>query len=390
MSVTAAKGFLAAGVAAGLKASGRPDVALVVNEGSGAVAAVFTTNRVQAAPVVLTMQVVAGGTVRAVVLNSGGANACTGKPGYADAVATAEHVAKAIGCEPGEVAVASTGLIGTRLPMELLLPGIAAAAAQLSAAKGAEAAQAIMTTDTVSKQASVTLDCGVTIGGMAKGAGMLAPALATMLVVVTTDADVSSADLGAALRPATALTFDRVDVDGCMSTNDMVLLMASGASGLLIQSGGAHWDDFAAGVTTVCADLARQLAADAEGASKLITVEVTGAASETEALEVARAVARSALLKCAIHGEDANWGRVLAAVGTTTAAFDPDQIDVTFNGVLLCQGGVAAGDRVAGAAALKPRDVTITVDLHAGGQAASVLTSDLTAAYVHENSAYST
>lgn len=390
MSVTAAKGFRAAGVAAGLKPSGRPDVALVVNDGTGAVAGVFTTNRVKAAPVLLSQQVVAGGKVRAVVLNSGGANACTGKPGYADAVATAEHAAKALGCDPGEVAVASTGLIGTRLAMDLLLPGVAAAAAALSASKGPAAAAAIMTTDTVSKQASVTLDCGVTIGGMAKGAGMIAPALATMLVVITTDADVSSGDLSAALRPATARTFDRLDVDGCMSTNDTVLLMASGASGVPIGCGGLQWEQFTSGLAAVCADLAHQLVADAEGASKLITVEVAGAAAEADALEVARTIARSALLKCAIHGEDANWGRVLAAVGTTTAAFDPDEIDVTFNGVLLCQGGVEVGDRAAGAAALKARDVTIAVDLHAGGASASILTSDLTADYVHENSAYST
>lgn len=390
MSVTAANGFRAAGVAAGLKLSGRPDVALVVNDGTGAIAGVFTTNRVKAAPVVFTQQVVAGGTVRAVVLNSGGANACTGKPGYADAVATAEHAAQQLGCKASEVALASTGLIGTRLAMGLLLPGVEKAAAELSAVNGPDAAEAIRTTDTVSKQASLTLDCGVTIGGMAKGAGMLAPALATMLVVVTTDADVSSAELAEALAPATARTFDRLDVDGCMSTNDTVLLMASGASGVPIRRGGALWDAFTAGVAAVCADLARQLAADAEGASKLITIEVVGAASENDAVEVARAIGRSALLKCAIHGEDANWGRVLAAAGTTMAAFDPDQVDVIFNGVLLCAGGVEVGDRTVGAAALKSRDVTITVDLHTGPATASILTSDLTAEYVHENSAYST
>lgn len=390
MSVTAAKGFRAAGVAAGLKASGRPDVALVVNDGTGAAAAVFTTNRVKAAPVLLSQSVVAGGTVRAVVLNSGGANACTGKPGYDDAVATARHVAVALGCASTEVAVASTGLIGVRLPMDLLLPGISSAAAALSASKGPDAAEAICTTDTVLKQTSVVLPSGVTIGGMAKGAGMLAPALATMLVVVTTDAQASSEDLAAALRPATSRTFDRLDVDGCMSTNDMVLLMASGSSGVSLTQGNERWAEFTAGVAAVCADLARQLAADAEGASKLITVTVSGAVSEDDAVEVARAIARSALLKCAIHGEDANWGRVLAAAGTTTADFDPDHVDVSFNGVLLCAGGIEAGDRAAGAEALKPRDVLILVDLHAGEATASVLTSDLTAEYVHENSAYST
>lgn len=390
MSVTAAKGFRAAGVAAGLKPSGRPDIALVVNDGTGAAAAVFTSNKVKAAPVLLSQSVVAGGTVRAVVLNSGGANACTGKPGYADAVATAACVATALGCDPGEVAVASTGLIGTRLAMDLLLPGVSRAAAALSASKGPDAADAICTTDTVRKQSAHTSPSGVTIGGMAKGAGMLAPALATMLVVITTDAAVSSTDLAAALGPATGRTFDRLDVDGCMSTNDMVLLMASGASGVPVVQGGPIWDEFSAGVAFVCADLARQLATDAEGASKLITVTAQGAATEADAVEVARAIARSALLKCAIHGEDANWGRVLAAAGTTSAEFDPDAVDVSFNGVLLCAGGVEAGDRLAGAEALKSRDVLILVDLHAGDASASILTSDLTAEYVHENSAYST
>ncbi len=390
MSVTAAKGFRAAGVAAGLKASGRPDLALVVNEGTGAVAAVFTTNRVKAAPVVLSQQVVETGLIRAVVLNSGGANACTGKPGYDDAVATAAAVAEHLDCDVAAIAVASTGLIGVRLPMDLLLPGVASAFSALSADGGDAAATAICTTDTVSKQAHAVLANGVTVGGMAKGAGMMAPALATMLVVVTTDADIASEDLAAALRGATRQTFDRVDVDGCMSTNDTVLLMASGASGVQIRPGDAQWPEFVTGLTDVCADLSRQLAADAEGASKLITVEVVGAVSEDDAVEVARAVARSALLKCAIHGEDANWGRVLAAVGTTDATFDPDAIDVSFNGVRICTAGVEAGDREVAAAALKPRDVTICVDLHAGGASAQVLTSDLTAAYVHENSAYST
>jgi glutamate N-acetyltransferase/amino-acid N-acetyltransferase len=390
MSVTAAKGFRAAGIAAGLKPSGRPDVALVVNDGTGAVAAVFTTNRVKAAPVVLSQQVVEAGFARAVVLNSGGANACTGKPGYDDAVETAAAVAQHLDCDVAAVAVASTGLIGVRLPMDLLLPGVASAFAALTDDGGDAAATAICTTDTVSKQAHVVLDNGVTVGGMAKGAGMMAPALATMLVVVTTDADIASTDLTGALNNATRSTFDRVDVDGCMSTNDTVLLMASGESGVRMGPDDALWSHFVAGLTDVCADLSRQLAADAEGASKLITVEVVGAADEDDAVEVARAVARSALLKCAIHGEDANWGRVLAAVGTTAAAFDPEAIDVSFNGVRICSAGVEAGDRELAAAALKPRDVTIAIDLHAGGASARVLTSDLTAAYVHENSAYST
>jgi glutamate N-acetyltransferase/amino-acid N-acetyltransferase len=390
MSVTAAAGFRAAGVAAGLKPSGRPDVALVVNDGAGTAAAVFTSNRVQAAPVVLSREVVAGGVVKAVVLNSGGANACTGQAGYADAAASAAAVAAVLGCSGSEVAVASTGLIGTRLPMDLLLPGISQAAAALSPDGGHSAAEAICTTDSVTKQAAVTVPSGVTVGGMAKGAGMLAPALATMLVVVTTDAEVTSADLDVALRPAVRETFDRIDSDGCMSTNDMVLLMASGTSGVALTPHDQGWPDFAMAVTDVCADLARQLIVDAEGASKLIAIAVVGAVDEDDALTVGKAVARSNLLKCAIHGEDPNWGRVLAALGTTQAVFDPDRIDVSFNGEPVCLAGVAAGDLDAARVALKPREITITVDLNAGDATATVLTTDLTAAYVHENSAYST
>ncbi|HZG93792.1 MAG TPA: bifunctional glutamate N-acetyltransferase/amino-acid acetyltransferase ArgJ [Mycobacteriales bacterium] len=390
MSVTAPGGFRAAGVTAGLKASGKPDLALVVNDGAATAAAVFTTNRVVAAPVVLSRRVVAGGTVKAVVLNSGGANACTGAPGDADAEATAAAAAAQLGCAAGEVAVASTGLIGVRLPMDLLLAGVAAAASRLGPDDGPAAAEAICTTDTVAKQAVVTTADGVTVGGMAKGAGMLAPALATMLVVLTTDAAVAAPDLDAALRPAVAQTFDRVDSDGCMSTNDMVLLMASGASGAALSPGAPGWAAFVAALGEVCADLARQLVADAEGATKLISVEVVGAADDADALEVARAVARSNLLKCAIHGADPNWGRVLAAVGTTNAAFDPDRIDVSFNGVRVCRAGVAAGELDEARVALKVRDVTVTVDLHAGPAAGTILTTDLTAGYVHENSAYST
>jgi glutamate N-acetyltransferase/amino-acid N-acetyltransferase len=390
MSVTSAGGFRAAGVSAGLKPSGKPDLALVVNDGAATAAAVFTTNRVVAAPVALSRKVVAGGTVRAVVLNSGGANACTGAPGYADAEATAAAVAAELGCAAGDVAVASTGLIGERLPMDLLLPGVTAVAGELDADGGGAAAEAICTTDTVSKQAATTIPDGVTVGGMAKGAGMLAPALATMLVVLTTDAAVAPADLDAALRPAVGRTFGRVDSDGCMSTNDTVLLMASGASGVALSPGEPGWAAFVGAVDDVCADLARQLVADAEGATKLISVDVVGAADEQDALEVGRAIARSNLLKCAIHGEDPNWGRVLAAIGTTMAAFDPDRIDVAFNGVPACRAGVAAGDLDAARVALKVRDVAITVDLHSGQAAGTILTTDLTAGYVHENSAYST
>jgi len=383
MSVTAPQGFRAAGVAAGLKQSGERDVAVVINDGpSRAVAAVFTANRVQAAPVKWTRQVVSGERVRAVVLNSGGANACTGPLGFQDTHATAERLAAAIGDSAGEIAVCSTGLIGERLPMDKLLPAVDAAVAEADRSGGVHAADAIRTTDTVVKIAFRRPD-GYTIGGMAKGAGMIAPALATMLCVLTTDADLTADELGTALREATAVTFDRLDTDGCMSTNDTVLLMASGASG--VKPGKR---EFTRALTDVCADLARQLQLDAEGASKMITIEVVGAASEADAVTVGRAVARSNLLKCAIGGNDPNWGRVLSAVGTTDAAFDPDRLNVAINGVWVCRGGAPGDDR--SKVDLKSRDVTITVDLSAGPQAALILTTDLTEAYVHENTAYST
>jgi len=405
MSVTAPLGFRAAGVAAGLKESGQPDVAVVLNDGpSRAAAAVFTANRVQAAPVIWTRQVVSGGRVRAVVLNSGGANACTGPAGFQDTHATAEHLATAIGDSAGEIAVCSTGLIGERLPMDKLLPGVDAAVAQASRAGGLAAADAIRTTDTVVKIAfrSVvprgddppgdppahggTARSPVppwTIGGMAKGAGMIAPALATMLCVLATDADLSATELEAALRSATGQTFDRLDTDGCMSTNDTVLLLASGASGVRPEAG-----EFTRTLTEVCADLARQLQLDAEGAAKMITIEVVGAASEADAVTAGRAVARSNLLKCAIGGEDPNWGRVLAAVGTTDAVFEPDRLNVAINGVWVCRHGAAGDER--SKVDLTGKDVMITVDLSAGPHSAVILTTDLTAAYVYENSAYST
>ena len=397
MSVTAPLGFRAAGVAAGLKESGQPEVAVVLNDGpSRAAAAVFTRNRVQAAPVTWTRQVVSGGRVRAVVLNSGGANACTGAPGFQDTHATAERLAVAIDDSAGEIAVCSTGLIGERLPMDKLLPGVDAAVAVASRAGGLFAADAIRTTDTVVKiafrsgastatftsPASVATDV-YTIGGMAKGAGMIAPALATMLCVLTTDADLPAADLDVALRSAVAESFDRLDTDGCMSTNDTVLLMASGATGVRPDLG-----EFTVTLTQVCADLARQLQRDAEGAQKMITIEVIGAASETDAVTVGRAVARSNLVKCAIGGEDPNWGRILSAVGTTDAVFEPDRLNVAVNGVWVCRHGAAGDERAK--VDLTPKDVTITVDLSAGPQSAVILTTDLTAAYVHENSAYST
>jgi glutamate N-acetyltransferase / amino-acid N-acetyltransferase len=388
LSVTAPLGFRAAGVAAGLKQPGQPDVAVVLNDGpSRAAAAVFTSNRVQAAPVTWTRQVVQGGRVRAVVLNSGGANACTGPAGFQDTHATAEHLAASIGAlsdevGAGEIAVCSTGLIGERLPMDKLLPGVDVAVAEASRAGGLAAADAIRTTDTVVKIA-FRRGTGYTIGGMAKGAGMLAPGLATMLCVLTTDAELEPARLDAALRSATAVTFDRLDTDGCMSTNDTVLLMASGATGVSPDK-----VEFIEVLTEVCADLTRQLQLDAEGAEKMITIEVVGAASEADAVTAGRAVARNNLLKCAIGGEDPNWGRVLAAVGTTDAVFDPDRLNVAINGIWVCRHGASGDER--SKVDLKPKDVTITVDLSAGPHSAIILTTDLTAAYVYENSAYST
>ncbi len=383
MTVTGPLGFRAAGVAAGLKASGGADVAVVLNDGpSRAAAGVFTSNRVKAAPVRWSEQVVGGGQVSAVVLNSGGANACTGPAGFADTRQTAEHLAAALSVPPGEIAVCSTGLIGERLPMHRLLAGVDAAVASASVAGGQAAARAIMTTDTVPKTCCLQ-GAGYLIGGMAKGAAMLAPALATMLVVLTTDADLPVGDLDLALRDAVRTTFNRLDSDGCMSTNDTVLLAASG-----ISSARPAPDEFSHLLTAACADLASQLAADAEGASKAISIEVTGAATEDDAVAAGRAVARCNLLKCAITGEDPNWGRVLAAVGTTGVAFDPDQLSVAMNGVWVCRNGAPGADR--SEVDLSGRDVTITIDLAAGQAGATVLTTDLTAAYVHENSAYST
>ena len=383
MSVTTPKGFAAAGVTAGLKPSGKPDVAVVVNQGPDqAAAAVFTTNRVFAAPVKWSREAVADGQLNAVVLNSGGANACTGSEGYADSAATASRVADRLGLIIDNVAVCSTGLIGIRLPMDLLLPGVDAACAAVSPDGGAAAAEAIMTTDTVAKQASVTVD-GWSIGGMAKGAGMLAPGLATMLVVLTTDAVVDAEALDAALREASRVSFDRADSDGCMSTNDTVIAMSSGASGVTPDAA-----TFQEALTGICVDLARQLIADAEGASHEIAIEVTGAASERDAVVVGREIARSNLFKCAIFGNDPNWGRVLSAIGVTDAAFHPDELDVSFNGVMLCRGGQIGEDR--SNVDLSQRYVRVTVDLHAGQDSATILTNDLTYDYVKENAEYST
>lgn len=388
MSVTDPQGFTAAGVVAGLKSSGAKDIALVVNEGPRQVAAaVFTANRFPAAPVTWSRQVLMAGEIHAVILNSGGANACTGPGGFADTHRTAEYVAGVLtqaGRETGagEIAVCSTGLIGERLPMNALLKGVDDVVVQLSADGGSAAAQAIMTTDSVPKQATFRGD-GYLIGGMAKGAGMLAPALATMLVVITTDAVVDTELANSALAGAVSTTFDRLDSDGCMSTNDTVLLMSSGASGTAPTQA-----EFCASLTQVCADLASQLIADAEGASKDICITVLDAKDEADALAVARAISRSNLLKCAIHGEDPNWGRVLSAIGTTSAEFDSDEVDVAINDVWVCRGGAAGEDR--GLVDMRGRGVRIDVRLGAGEVSAFIWTNDLTAEYVHENSAYST
>ena len=383
MSVTAAQGFRAAGATAGLKASGSSDVALVVNDGPDHhVAAVFTSNRVEAAPVTWSRQAVGDGRADAVFLNSGGANACTGARGFQDTHRTAELVAATLGCSALDVVVCSTGLIGEFLPMDRIEAGVGLTADALAVEGAEDAARAIMTTDSVPKQASTSRD-GWSVGGMAKGAGMLAPGLATMLCVLTTDAVTDAATLDAALRAATAVTFDRVDSDGCMSTNDTVVLLASGASGVEVDA-----DGLTAAVTEVCASLARQLVADAEGASHDIAVEVRSAATEPEAVEVARSVTRSNLFKAAIFGKDPNWGRVLAAVGTTDATFDPTTLDVAINGVQVCRSATVGEDR--DLVDLGPREVRVVIDLHAGDATATVWTNDLTHEYVHENSAYST
>ncbi len=383
MTVTTPQGFRAAGVVAGLKSSGSKDVAVVVNDGPlTAAAGVFTRNRVKAAPVLWSQQVLKAGAVRAVVLNSGGANACTGPDGFLDTHRTAEHLAGALEIGAGEVAVCSTGLIGQRLPTDTLFAGVDAAVAGLSADGGGDAAAAIMTTDSVPKTAEAVRG-GWSVGGMAKGAGMLAPSLATMLVVVTTDAVADADTLDRALRAATRVTFDRVDSDGCTSTNDTVLLLASGASGET-----PAYADLEAAVTEVCASLARQLVADAEGASKDVRIEVVNAATEGDAVEAGRAISRANLVKCAIHGEDPNWGRILAELGMTSAAFEPDAVDVAINGVWVCRDGATGEDR--DLVDMSGREVTITIDLRSGKESATVWTNDLTAAYVHENSAYST
>ncbi|PRY69746.1 glutamate N-acetyltransferase [Glaciihabitans tibetensis] len=380
MSVTHAAGFVAAGVEAGLKKSGGKDLALVQNVGPrDAAAVVFTSNRAKANPIIWSQQVIADGRVSAIVLNSGGANCYTGTQGFQVTHATAEAVGEKLGVSPGDVLVCSTGLIGEQLPLDIILAGVKAT--ELSADGGVDASLAIMTTDSKPKRAVVE-GTGWSIGGMAKGAGMLAPGLATMLVVITTDADLPSSALDTALRAATRVTFDRLDSDGCMSTNDQVTLLASGASGVVPDPA-----EFTAAVTAICHDLALQLQADAEGSSHDIAIETINAASEDDAVEVGRSVARNNLFKAAVFGNDPNWGRVLAAVGTTQAEFDPYAIDVSINGVRVCVSGEPGQSR--DLVDLTPRAVHVLIDLKSGDSTATIFTNDLTHDYVHENSAYS-
>lgn len=387
--VTAPKGFTAAGVAAGIKQRpGARDLALVVNEGPlFASAGVFTSNRVVAAPVTLTRAHLAAASLKAVILNSGGANACTGEPGFADAEATAQRLASLLGCDPQEVGVCSTGMIGQRLPMDALLAGAAQAAASLDSTPeaGARAADAIRTTDTVAKTHESAAPAGWRIGGMAKGAGMLAPGLATMLCVLTTDAVLEEDAARRALSEAVRTTFNRTDSDGCMSTNDSVILLASGASGIAPDE-----EEFTGALRSACADLARQLLADAEGASHDIEITVANASDEAAGEAVARAVSRSNLFKTAVFGNDPNWGRILSEVGTvpeSIAPYDPTRIDVSINGIMVCRDGGVGEDR--SLVDMTPREVRILIDLKAGDQSVVLWTNDLTHDYVHENSAYS-
>ena len=383
MTVTVAKGFVAGAVHAGLKKSGNLDLALVVNQGPlNSAAVVFTTNRCQANPIIWSKEVIKDGQVSAIVLNSGGANCYTGAQGFQTTHATAEAVAEQLGISSGDVLVCSTGLIGEQLDRDKLLAGVAAAASGLNSTNGAIASQAIMTTDSKPKTAEFSSNNGWSIGGMAKGAGMLAPGLATMLVVITTDAQLDSSALDRALRAATRVTFDRLDSDGCMSTNDQVTLMASGASGVSPTE-----DEFTIALTQVCISLATQLQQDAEGSSHDITITVTGAASEADAEEVGRSVARNNLFKAAIYGNDPNWGRILAAVGVTKAKFDPYDIDVEINGVSVSRKGQP--DQPRELVDLTPRQVDISINLNSGDHSAAIYTNDLTHEYVTENSAYS-
>jgi glutamate N-acetyltransferase/amino-acid N-acetyltransferase len=388
MSVTFAQGFSAAGVEAGISAvEGKKDLALVVNNGPlDAAAGVFTANRFCAAPVQWTRKIVADGHVKAVILNSGGANACTGQPGYEQSKATAQKVAALVGAKDSDIAVCSTGLIGELLPLDHVLSGADKAFAALAdtAQAGADASHAIMTTDTKPKTVELEGSNGFHVGGMVKGSGMIAPQLATMLCVITTDAVVSAGQLQAALNAGVEMSFNRIDVDGCMSTNDTVLLLASGASG--IEPDPDEFNDLVAQAT---ASLARQIIGDGEGASHDIRVKVIGATTEDAALACGRAVAASNLLKCAISGNDPNWGRIVSSLGTVppeVAPYDSNKVTVDVNGVRICENGGAGRDR--SEVDMTPREVHIDIDLHAGNAEATVWTDDLTHEYVHINADY--
>lgn len=374
-------GFAVAGLAAGIKSSGARDLALIANVGKRkSAAAVFTKNRMTAAPVIWSKQVIADGRIDAIIINSGGANACTGPEGFADTHKSAEHVAKVLGISASDVAVCSTGLIGERLPLEKILGGINDAANELAPRNWVAAAEAIMTTDSHSKIALHEIN-GVRFVGIAKGAGMLAPALATMISVLATDADVNSEDLQAALEEATSLTYDRLDSDGCTSTNDSVIALASGESASLTYA------ELVAGLTAICRNLADQLIGDAEGHTKIIAITTINAQTVSDALDISRACARNNLLKCALFGEDPNWGRILAAVGTSTAEFDPFDLDVSINGVMVAKSSAPFQDRAL--VDMSGARIEIVIDAKSGPHEATILTNDLSTMYVHENSAYS-
>lgn len=385
-------GFTAAGIACGLKPSGKPDLGLLVSDRPAVAAGVFTTNRVQAAPIQLTKRQIRRGSARAIVVNAGNANVCTGPRGLDDARAMMDVTAEALDVAAKDVLVASTGIIGVPLPVEVACGGIPAAAAALAPGGLDDLARSIMTTDTVPKTARAELDDGASIVAVAKGAGMIAPEMATMLCFVATDAPVTRAVVRDALDRATRSSFNMITIDGCMSTNDCVLVLANGAAGGdPIERDDPRAARFADALSAICASLARQMVEDGEGATKVLAIEVRGASNGKEARTAAMRVADSVLLRCAVHGADPNWGRVLAALGTAPIPFDPNVVDVWVAGEKLCErGGIGPGDKAAAAIAMKEREVAIGIDLHRGEASATVLTNDLSAEYVRINSEYTT
>jgi glutamate N-acetyltransferase/amino-acid N-acetyltransferase len=376
-------GFSGAGVSAGLKSNDAKDLTVIVNEGPQYFGtAVFTTNKIVAAPVTWSMEVVRDNEVKAVILNSGGANACTGPDGFIDTHKTAEHVAELLSISASDVVVCSTGLIGVRLLMDKLLNGASSAIANLSNASVIDCATGIMTTDSKPKISTSEIS-GTTFTGIAKGAGMLAPSLATMLSVIMTDAIVDEYSAKLIFEKIVDRTFNRIDSDGCTSTNDTVLFLASGASGVSLPDA-----QLESALQKICSELSFQLIADAEGHSKIVSITTINALSESDAVAVGRACARNNLLKCALHGEDPNWGRILAAIGTTSATFDPYRIDVNLNGVQVCTDSSPGADR--DLVDMSGEIIEIVIDLNMGSESATIMTNDLTAMYVHENSAYAT